>query len=196
MVTTLLDAAARLLVREGYAGVNTNAIAKQAGISIGSLYQYFPSKDALIAAVHERHAMQIRARFAGLLSAPRPRSLEEAVSAWVSTMLEAHRVEPRLHRALESEVPHLVRPGGRDEDSTSARTALKELIQPFRSRIKVKPLDAATYVACEIAAGLTEIAAIGASRALDSGVIERETVRAVFAYLTSDPLPALRKRRH
>jgi AcrR family transcriptional regulator len=195
MVTTLLDAAARLLVREGYAGVNTNAIAKQAGISIGSLYQYFPSKDALIAAVHERHALQIRARFVELLSGPRPRSLEEAVSAWVRTMLEAHRIEPRLHRALESEVPHLVRAGGRDQDSASARNALTELIQPYRSRIKVKPLEVASYMACEIAEGLTEIAAINASRSIDSGVIERETVRAVFAYLTSDPLPVPRKRR-
>jgi AcrR family transcriptional regulator len=195
MVTTLLDAAARLLVREGYAGVNTNSIAKVAGISIGSLYQYFPSKEALIAAVHERHALQMREQFVELLKRPAPGSLQEAVAAWVHTMIEAHRIEPRLHRALESEVPHLVRAGGRDEDSASARGALKALIQKHRSKLKVKQIDLATYMACQIATALTHLVSLDSSRTSGSAPVERETVRAVFAYLTSEPVPAQRKNR-
>jgi len=53
-VATILEAAARILERHGFAGYNTNAVAELAGVSIGSLYQYFPNKDALIAALVER----------------------------------------------------------------------------------------------------------------------------------------------
>lgn len=53
-VATILEAAARILERHGFAGYNTNAVAELAGVSIGSLYQYFPNKDALVAALVER----------------------------------------------------------------------------------------------------------------------------------------------
>src|SRR5437763_1348519 len=55
MVETILEATARLLVRDGYEATNTNRIAETAGISVGSLYQYFPNKEALITALINRH---------------------------------------------------------------------------------------------------------------------------------------------
>src|SRR5260221_954827 len=54
-VDALLAATARVLVRDGYDRASTNKVAEAAGVSIGSLYQYFPSKEALVAAVIERH---------------------------------------------------------------------------------------------------------------------------------------------
>jgi AcrR family transcriptional regulator len=55
MVEAILEAAARVLIREGYARTTTNRIAAAAGISVGSLYQYFPGKDALVVALLRRH---------------------------------------------------------------------------------------------------------------------------------------------
>ena len=55
----ILEATAQVLVEHGYAGANTNLIAERAGVSVGSLYQYFPNKDALVAALHERHAENV-----------------------------------------------------------------------------------------------------------------------------------------
>lgn len=54
IVDALLDAAATLLATEGLAGMTTNAVATRAGVSVGSLYQYFPNKQALVAAVADR----------------------------------------------------------------------------------------------------------------------------------------------
>ena len=51
----ILDAATQLFQRLGYAGTTTNRVAELAGVSIGSLYQYFPDKDALLLALAERH---------------------------------------------------------------------------------------------------------------------------------------------
>src|SRR4029450_12583732 len=54
-VNTILEATTRVLLKEGYDRASTNKIAAVAGVSIGSLYQYFPSKEALVAAVIYRH---------------------------------------------------------------------------------------------------------------------------------------------
>ena len=54
-VDALLEATTRILIKEGYDRASTNRIAEVAGVSIGSLYQYFPSKEALVAAVVDRH---------------------------------------------------------------------------------------------------------------------------------------------
>jgi AcrR family transcriptional regulator len=55
-VAVIVEAAARILEKNGFEGFNTNAIAEKAGVSIGSLYQYFPSKSALLSALIEREA--------------------------------------------------------------------------------------------------------------------------------------------
>src|SRR6185437_5949733 len=58
-VDALVEATARVLVEEGYERASTNRIAQVAGVSIGSLYQYFPSKEALVAAAAERHQQEL-----------------------------------------------------------------------------------------------------------------------------------------
>src|SRR5688572_25702805 len=54
-VGVILDATARVLTREGYDRASTNRIAETAGVSVGSLYQYFRSKESLVAALIDRH---------------------------------------------------------------------------------------------------------------------------------------------
>ena len=58
-IDTILEATARVLMKDGYDRASTNRIAAAAGVSIGSLYQYFPSKEALVAAVSERHSREV-----------------------------------------------------------------------------------------------------------------------------------------
>src|SRR5437588_11915439 len=58
-VDALVEATARILVREGFEKTSTNRIAEIAGVSIGSLYQYFPGKEALVAAVIDRHNQEV-----------------------------------------------------------------------------------------------------------------------------------------
>jgi AcrR family transcriptional regulator len=54
IVDAILESATQLLSRDGYAALSTNRIAELAGVSIGSLYQYFPGKQAVIAALARR----------------------------------------------------------------------------------------------------------------------------------------------
>src|SRR5579859_209108 len=67
-VDSILEATSRILVRDGVSAASTNRIAKEAGVCIGSLYQYFPSKEALIAALVDRHYGAIEEMFYARMS--------------------------------------------------------------------------------------------------------------------------------
>src|SRR3954467_4230018 len=77
-VAALVEATARILVTEGFDKASTNRIAEVAGVSIGSLYQYFPSKEALVLAVAERHNGEISRVVGGVLAEIETLSVEDA----------------------------------------------------------------------------------------------------------------------
>jgi AcrR family transcriptional regulator len=104
-VDALVEATARILVKEGFDKASTNRIAQKAGVSVGSLYQYYPSKEALVAAVIDRHSQELmqiaRDVLADMVSLP----LEQAVRRLVAAAIDAHRVDPKLHRVLAEQIP-------------------------------------------------------------------------------------------
>jgi len=104
-VDAMLDAAAQLLVRVGYAKATTNRIAQAAGVSIGSVYQYFPTKDAVIAGIVERHIDRMRATLLRRLSEVGDAPLADLVRAMIRGLFEAHAVQPELHRVILEQIP-------------------------------------------------------------------------------------------
>src|SRR6185369_17163863 len=60
-VDSILEATARVLVKRGFDGLTTNLVAETAGVSVGSLYQYFPNKEALVSALIEKHVEDLTA---------------------------------------------------------------------------------------------------------------------------------------
>lgn len=102
-VEAIVQAGARILSDEGWAGFTTNRIAEVAGVSIGSLYQYFPDKLSLVDAIRHRHlddsmAVMREVRADGI---PPAQFAEQLVRAVVA----AHSVYPGLHRVLLDEAP-------------------------------------------------------------------------------------------
>ncbi len=102
----LLAAAAHVFAEHGYAAGTTNRIAEAAGHSIGSLYQYFPNKDAILAELVTAHAEEgltlIRRRLA---EGPLPETLHDKLTLFVRATVDLHRDQPRLHRVLFEEAP-------------------------------------------------------------------------------------------
>jgi AcrR family transcriptional regulator len=106
-VDAVLEAAAQVLERDGYAATTTDDIALRAGVSIGTLYQYFPNKDAILLALAERHAQAAQAVLEPLL-----REIVDAtppLAAWlerfVRACVELNGRRPRLHQILFEETP-------------------------------------------------------------------------------------------
>ena len=97
-----MEAAARILDRQGWGRFTTNAVAEVAGVSIGSLYQYFPNKLALVETILRRHFDEV---LSALRFANEHTSRMERIEGLVSGMITAHSVHPSLHRVLLEDVP-------------------------------------------------------------------------------------------
>lgn len=110
-VDAVLTAGAQVLVEHGYEKATTSRVAERAGVSIGSLYQYFPNKEALVAALIERHADEIVAMTEETLAAPSVQSLRDGLRAIIAAVFAAHRLDPKLHKILHEQVPRVGRLG-------------------------------------------------------------------------------------
>jgi AcrR family transcriptional regulator len=104
-VARILDAAAHIFHEQGYAGATTNDIADEAGVSIGSLYQYFPNKDALLLALAHQH---IESAAAGLTDLLGQRGDENDFAAIVTEvvqfLVDQHDLD-ELHVLVMHEAP-------------------------------------------------------------------------------------------
>jgi AcrR family transcriptional regulator len=127
-VAAIVEAAAQVFTRHGYAAGTTNRIAARAGVSVGSVYQYFPNKDALLAEVHKSHQLQARAMVSRLLDEWQSERLElrAKLRRFLLEIVALHTRSPDLHRVLFEEAP---RPAGVQRSSrefsrqTTQRTA-------------------------------------------------------------------------
>jgi AcrR family transcriptional regulator len=102
-VETIIQAGARILSDEGWAGFSTNKVADLAGVSIGSLYQYFPDKLSLMNAIRQRHlddCLAVMRTFQAKELSP-----VQFVANLVRTMIAVHSIYPGLHRVLLDEAP-------------------------------------------------------------------------------------------
>ncbi|MFI6702912.1 TetR/AcrR family transcriptional regulator [Streptomyces sp. NPDC050509] len=100
----ILTAAAHVFAEYGYAAGTTNRIAEHARMSIGSLYQYFPNKYAILAELLVRHIDRGAWKGAEELDLT-PGSLKETVLALVRDAIDHHRDDPQLLRIMIEEAP-------------------------------------------------------------------------------------------
>jgi AcrR family transcriptional regulator len=105
-VDRILDAAARIFDERGYRAATTNHVAERAGVSIGSLYQYFPNKDALLVALAERHVRAAAEAFAERMSELRRTRppIAEVTRSLVELTL-AQNDTSRLHAIIYTDGP-------------------------------------------------------------------------------------------
>jgi AcrR family transcriptional regulator len=182
---TIIEAAARVLSRRGYAGATTNHIAERAGVSIGTLYEYFRNKDQLVTAVVDAHLAVGEAllaeRTAALdLGAPLP----DVVAALVGGMIELHAADPRLHRVLTAEVPHVRANVARAEALEERMIGVLTAALAQRADVTVRDPALAARVCVHTVEALTHRWVVDARGApATQATLSDELVRLVVAYL-------------
>lgn len=185
-VDALIEATARILVKEGFDRASTNRIAGQAGVSVGSLYQYFPSKEALVAAVIDRHRDEIAQVARSALAKAATQPLEPAVRTMVAAAIEAHRVDPKLHRVVAEQIP---RTGRFEKVETFARenyALFRAYLESRRDQLRVADLDLAAFVCVTSIEALTHTAVLHQPEILSgeaAGTLLDEATRLVVGYL-------------
>lgn len=185
-VDALVEATARILVREGFDKASTNRIAEVAGVSVGSLYQYFPGKEALVVAVIERHDQDIMRIVRGALAEVASLSMEEGVRRLVAAAVEAHRIDPKLHRVLAEQIPRTGRLENVEAFNRGTHVLFKAWLEDHHDEIRVVDLELAAFVCGTSIEALTHTAVLHRSEILSDervGTLVDETTRLVVGYL-------------
>lgn len=187
LVDAILDGAAQIMARQGREALTTNAVAVKAGVSIGSLYQYFPNRESVIAAVAERHGQAVYRRIADV-DLTGENTLEGVIVRVIDGLFAAHRIDPPLHAALEGDIARMRNGNGNGEGRPlGAKNAfmaqLGNLHASAAAEIPHRDVALAALTAAELAHAMAHAAIIDRDERISADMCEREAVRAVLAYL-------------
>lgn len=191
MVETILAAATRVLVREGYEGANTNRVAEVAGVSVGSLYQYFPNKESLLVMLVGRHLAEMMAVFDEKFAELEGTGLEEGVRALVEAAIRAHAVDPELHRAFVEQVPRVGYLGAVREVEYRIEAGLRGYLESREEKLAPEDLRLAAFLVVRTVESATHAAVLDRPHYLEDDRLIDELSALVLGYLLP---PQSRKR--
>ena len=175
-VSVILEASARILESEGLRGFNTNSVAAKAGVSVGSLYQYFPNKDAILLALIERFEDASQNAILQALQSAKGQPLKPSLKLFVRALVGMHYRRPRLNRILEAEEERL---GGGAADF-AFRPGLRDLLQERQSEIATRITGATERVAMAIMRAVVDQ---GLAVSANQRSVEQQAFRAVRGFL-------------
>jgi AcrR family transcriptional regulator len=146
-VDAILEAAVRLFAEGGLDAVTTNQIAELAGVSIGSLYQYFPSKQAILGELIDRHSEHTIAALGAKLDEFSARPIPAVLREIVEILLEADTIDLNLHRLFLDKLPDAGRIEQRQGEIRRMIAAVRErLLDRRREDLTVGDRDVAAVV--------------------------------------------------
>jgi AcrR family transcriptional regulator len=181
-VEAVLDAVTRVLKRDGVDAVTTNRIAEVAGVSIGSVYQYFPDKRAIFVALHQRHLEEVDRMVETKLIEHAASPLDVLVRAMIEAMIEAHANDPGLYELLLTEVPH--RAEGTRDFAVRLHGVFRLAIQARAHELQTRrDLDLVVFVVTHMVEALSHGAVLRRPPRVSLAAAKEEAVRAVLAYL-------------
>ena len=188
-IQTLFKAAAQILDREGEAALSTNKVAAAAGFSIGTLYQYFPGKEALLKAMAERGQQmvlqQLEAYLTELEASPKVRELpaQDIVRQALHILIEGFAMGKGLGRSLV----RLWWTQEQPDETASAVRQVADRLAIFFERIRhpelPSPSAAALFVLTRSVIGTLRSASLEKSPLLGSTALEDELLQMALALL-------------
>jgi len=154
-VEAILAATKKVLVNDGYEAASTNRVAEVAGVSIGSLYQYFPSKASLLAELIQRHMRKMFEVMATTAREGETSSIEEATRTVIRAVFAAHRVNPKLHRVLVEQMARLGTPETLDSFEAQTQALIEGFLTSHRAELRPRNVKVAARVALLAVRGVT-----------------------------------------
>jgi AcrR family transcriptional regulator len=186
-VDAIIQATARVLVEDGYDRASTNRIAQAAGVSIGSLYQYFPSKEALVAALVEAHVDRMMEVVSRKLDDAAPADLRHSAEALVSALTAAYRVDPKLHHVLCQEVPKIGDLRRIYEFEQTLADVIRTHLHSLRHQIRHQNIDRAVFLLINAIPSVIRAAIESDSEGADDSALMSELTDMILRYLVYVP---------
>jgi AcrR family transcriptional regulator len=175
-VSVILEASARILESDGLRDFNTNAIAARAGVSIGSLYQYFPNKDTIVRALIGSFEEELQDAVQEAARAGRGQQLKARLKLLVRALVILHYRRPRLNRVLEAEEEKL----GSGVENSPFHAIVLQLLREHENEMAVPVSGATERVVMTI---LRAVVDLGLACDASQRSTEQRALRAVCGYL-------------
>jgi AcrR family transcriptional regulator len=183
-VEAIVEAAAHILIKHGYDAFTTNRVAEKAGVSIGSLYQYFPNKDALLSELMRRHIVEIERGVEEMAALARTAPLAEVIRAGIEQNVRSHLIDPALHRVLSEELPRLGPLDWKVAFIERMEARIRGMLEARKSEIAVADIDVAVYIVTRTVEAVVHNAVCEKPKALASGALAEELTRMLVGFLT------------
>ena len=151
-VEAVVEASARVLVREGYGRATTNRIAEAAGVSVGTVYQYFRDNDEIFDALLDRESKRV---VEALLAVPPDPAtpLEDALRGMLMLAVTLQPHGPELYRYLDY-VPNALFRRRLAEINKELACYVRQILELHRERLRVDDLDVASFIVVHTAEAL------------------------------------------
>ncbi|MCA9638046.1 MAG: TetR/AcrR family transcriptional regulator [Myxococcales bacterium] len=186
-VEAILTAAAQILEREGPEAASTNAIAARAGVSIGSLYQYFGDREAIIAELARRHVEEMRSVLSGALAELIALPLAAAIPRLMAALIASHRVNPTLDGVLHRMMPESAAIMDEFEDFAATVTAAGIRAHPD---LHIADPELAGAILTQAVGGVLRTTLRRYPERILDPALERSLVQLVLGYLDRASPPA------
>jgi AcrR family transcriptional regulator len=187
-IDAILEATARIVGQVGLDRATTNRIAELAGVSIGSLYQYFPGKEALLAALIEREARADLDALRDVFEAGRALPLADAIATAVAELVARHARHPGLYRWMLTYTPGLGQHPRVRAIAAEGRAIFRDLLAERRADLPPhqEPALAAMILGSALEAAV-HAAIFERPEVLADGSLTRELTALCLAYLRAPP---------
>jgi AcrR family transcriptional regulator len=178
----LLDTATEMLHSEGEGSFTTNRVAERAGFSIGTLYQYFPDKNAIVAALAERERAAVERAMAVAIERANPAALEEVIRVVVRTAIGAFGRRRYLRKFVILQMVRMNLAVGMMQSIDHIGLTVVRAIQS-RCGEQVRPLsETAAFVLTRAVMGSIRGAVLDDRPILESSELEDELVRMMLRF--------------
>lgn len=185
-VEAILEAAARVLVDTGYDGATTNVIANRAGVGVGSVYEYFPGKEAIFAALMHQVNTQMFESMMAQIGDFQGLSAEMVLHRVVDARVRSVRERVQLYAALRDEIPHHVTAHQTDNMLDTFRSVSLAFLETHKSLVRPRHADLISDVAMRTMYAIVEDLAIHAPEKLDDQEYLDELRFLISRYVLSD----------
>lgn len=182
-VRALVEAGAQVLVTEGWGQLTTSKVAQRAGVSIGTLYQYYPSKEALMKAVADAHVDRITLAVAQAATEASSLPLMRHIEVVLRALYRAKLGEGKLSTAITLVLLEIEGPLYVERALHKSQALVRMLLQMHQREHQVADVDLAAFVLVRAVNGVVSALLLRDSEPLDEARVVAELVRLAEGYL-------------
>jgi AcrR family transcriptional regulator len=183
LVSSIYEAATRVLPKTGYEGVTTNQLAKIAGVSVGSIYQYFSNKDEIFALLLEKNLVEAKDVIDTVIQSKKDVPLEDFIADSISTVVDLNLNNQALFARLFIQAPRLNRVKKVMEVRDQFVEVLVGILKSRSQEVRPQNIELSAYTAVHAVMGVIQSVVINPPPTLDRAALKAELTDLALRYL-------------